>query len=450
MKNFILVCITIISVSCSFDDKTGIWRDAATTPVEMQEISSLNENIQSRFETVFQKNQIFNEEINNLNNIPLELDAPTSINNWVEKYGLETNNISNFLYSGDITRLQRSSKLSKRISNNNIIFYNKNLITSDHKGKIFTYSLNLKKKFVLYDFYKKKFKNFKKEIYLTVSNNVLYAADNLGYIYAIDLIDKSLVWAKNYGIPFRSNLKIIEEQIILANQDNTIYSINFKTGVKNWQFSTGQTSLKSDFENNFVIDKANKNLFFLNTSGELYSISYVNKKVNWVVNFKNSSPTQDSNLFLSQPLILKNNNLIITTETGILSFNSTTGASNWSLPSNSIIKPILDTNFTYILSKNDLLICIENKSGKVLWSQNIYKNLEEKIVKKIGNFKEFNIFNNELNIFSKNGYMLSFDYNNGVFKSIKKISKSGISSEIVLLKNNMFLLDRNNRLLKFN
>ena len=117
MKNFILVCITIISVSCSFDDKTGIWRDAATTPVEMQEISSLNENIQSRFETVFQKNQIFNEEINNLNNIPLELDAPTSINNWVEKYGLETNNISNFLYSGDITRLQRSSKLSKRISN---------------------------------------------------------------------------------------------------------------------------------------------------------------------------------------------------------------------------------------------------------------------------------------------------------------------------------------------
>ena len=113
MKNFILVCIAIILVSCSFDDKTGIWKDAATTPVERQEISPLNENIKSRFETVFQKEKIYNEEINNLNNIPLELDAPTSINNWVEKYGLETNNISNFLYSGDNTRLQKSSKLSK-------------------------------------------------------------------------------------------------------------------------------------------------------------------------------------------------------------------------------------------------------------------------------------------------------------------------------------------------
>jgi outer membrane protein assembly factor BamB len=434
-------------VSCSFDDKTGIWKDAATTPVEIQEISSLNENVQSRFETVFQKNQIYNEEIKNLNTTPLELDAPTSINNWVEKYGLETNNISNFLYSGDITRLQKSSKLSKRITNNNIIFYNKNLITSDHKGKIFTYSLNLKKKFVLYDFYKKKFKNFKKKIYLTVSNNVLYAADNLGYIYAIDLIDKSLVWAKNYGIPFRSNLKIIEGQIILANQDNTIYSINFKTGVTNWQFSTGQTSLKSDFENNFVIDKANKNLFFLNTSGEFYSINYIDQKINWLINFKDSSVKNNSDLFLSHPIVFKNDNFIISTEKGILNYNSNFGNLNWSFPSDSILKPILTNNYVYIFSKNNLLICLNNKSGDVLWSKNIYKYFKNE---KINKFYDFKMVDNEINLFSSNGYLLSFNHSNGNLEYIKKISKKGISSAAVFVKENMLLIDNKNKLLKFN
>ena len=120
MKNFILVCIAIILVSCSFDDKTGIWKDAATTPVERQEISPLNENIKSRFETVFQKEKIYNEEINNLNNIPLELDAPTSINNWVEKYGLEKEKYICFYsrtseYRGDAQKSIRDSDIKTQI-----------------------------------------------------------------------------------------------------------------------------------------------------------------------------------------------------------------------------------------------------------------------------------------------------------------------------------------------
>ena len=68
----------------------------------------------------------------------------------------------------------------------------------------------------------------------------------------------------------------MEGQIFLASQDNVIYSIDSKTGNKNWQYATNLTFLKSDFKNNFAIDEFNKNLFFLNTSGEFYSISYLN------------------------------------------------------------------------------------------------------------------------------------------------------------------------------
>lgn len=278
----------------------------------------------------------------------------------------------------------------------------------------------------------------------------MYVADNLGYLYAINLSSNSLIWAKNYGIPFRSNIKIVDEQIFLANQDNVIYSIDIKTGVKNWEYATTLTFLKSDFKNNFVIDETSNALFFLNTSGELYAIDYVSEKINWLLNFKNISLSGDTDLFLSQPIVFKNNILIISTEKSVLSLNSFNGSRNWILKSRPILKPILTNNYTYILSKNDLIICIENKTGNVLWSKNVFSSIGNRTMNKIGKFNDIKIVNNEINLFTKNGYLLSFDYKNGNLNYIKKISKNGISSEIVFLKDNMLLIDNNNKLLKFN
>ena len=451
MKTFILIFFIFTLLSCSFDNKTGIWNDASNIKVDSSVVDSIDSSqTTTRYEDIFVKKKIFNEEVDASINFNSKLDDPIKIENWKEQYGTKTNNVSNFSYSGNKELISRTSKLSKLAQKKNIVFYKNNIINFDHKGRIFIYSLGLKKKIFQYNFYKKKFKNVTKQIYLLINNNTLYAADNLGYIYAINLEDKSLTWAKNYGIPFRSNLKFVEGQIFLASQDNVIYSIDSKTGNKNWQYATNLTFLKSDFKNNFAIDEFNKNLFFLNTSGEFYSISYLNKKINWVLNFNNSTLPGDTSLFFSQPIVINKKNLVISTKNSIFNYNPVNGSTNWSLLSNSSLKPLLTANYTYILSNSDLLICIDNKTGQVLWSQNIYKNLNKKITKKkIGKFFDLIMINNEINIFSRNGYFLSFNYKNGNILNVKKISKKGINSEIVLLKNNIFLIDRNNRLLKF-
>ena len=70
--------------------------------------------------------------------------------------------------------------------------------------------------------------------------------------------------------------------------------------------------------------------------------------------------------------------------------------------------------------------------------------------KKIGILNDFKIANNEVNIFSSAGYLLSYNFKDGNLKYIKKISKNGISSKIVYLKDKMFLIDKQNKLLKFN
>jgi outer membrane protein assembly factor BamB len=452
MKSLILIFTTLIIVSCSFDNKTGIWIDASNVLIENNNDKSINaKNIESSYEILLGQNEIFNEEKESINRTSFTLEQPIRINNWFEEYATSNNNVSNYLYSGKKILISKGSKLNKNNLSTNIVFYEDYLITHDQKGKIFIYSINLKKKIFVYDFYKKNFRNFKKKIYLIINKDILYAADNLGYIYAINLKTKSLIWAKNYGIPFRSNLKIDKEQIFLANQDNVIYSINTYNGEIKWQFATNVAFLKSDFINNFVLDKLNNNLFFLNTNGELYSVSYTKQKINWTVNFKSSSQINSTDIFIGKPVVIKNENLVVVTDKKVLNFNKLTGVKSWSFPSDSILKPVVTDNYTYILSKSNLLICIDNKTGNVLWSKNIfYTLLDQNMMTKTGKFYDLKIVNNKLNLFSNKGYLLIFNYNSGNLELIKKISKNGIKSKIIFLKENMYLIDKTNKLLKFN
>lgn len=457
MKRLFLVFTIFVFTSCSFDNKTGIWKDISDIPVDTQAGGSVLKNEPGkRYEDIFTKNKTFSEEKESINSSIVKIDKPIKIANWFEKYGTLTNNISNFSYSDQKILLSKSSKLSNFLSgarnpSAEIVFYNDNLISYDHKGKIFIYSLSLKKKTFEYNFYKKKFKGFKKNIYLTINKNVLYAADNLGYIYALNLDDKSIVWAKNFGIPFRSNLKFQSDQIFVANQDNKIYSINSNTGKKNWEYPTSLTYLKSDFENNFALNIKNNDLFFFNTSGELYSIDYQTQKVNWVLNFKSPSLTGDTELFLGQPIVFKKNDIFVTTEKALLSYNTLTATRNWIIAAEPIFKPIITSNYTYAILKNDLLICLENTTGNIVWSKNIFKDIQEKKV--IKNFKtiiDFKVVNGKINMFSKNGFLLTFNPSDGNLIYSERISKNGIASEIIFLGDNMLFVDNRNKLLKFN
>ena len=457
MKRLFLISISLLLISCSFDNKTGIWKDASDISLEKKEVKDLKNNkIKKKYEDIFIKEKIFNREVESSNINSLNIVSSTKLENWTQQYGDVTNNISNFSYNGNTTVVSTSSKLSKTLSfknysTSNTLFYKNNLISHDHKGTIFIYSLNKKKKIFEYNFYKKKFKNFKKKIFLIINDNILYAADNLGYLYAINLEYKSLEWAKNYGIPFRSNLKFSKDSIFLANQDNVIYAVYKKNGEKNWQFATTPTFLKSDFKNNFAVDKINHNLFFLNTSGELYSINYLNQNINWVVNFKERSMTGDMDLFLSFPIIIKKNNLIISTENSLLSYDSINANKIWGFIIKPILKPVVTKNHTYAITANNLLICIDNITGKITWSKNIYNELSKmKIKKKIEKFNDLKIVNKKINLYSQNGYLLSFNSKTGNLASFNQISKKGISSEIFFIKNQMFLIDNKNRLISLN
>ena len=66
----------------------------------------------------------------------------------------------------------------------------------------------MKKIIIEFNFYNR-YKKFKKVLNMIIENEIIYVSDNLGYLYAFHYKKQNLIWAKNYKVPFRSNIKSI-------------------------------------------------------------------------------------------------------------------------------------------------------------------------------------------------------------------------------------------------
>ena len=136
------------------------------------------------------------------------------------------------------------------IENEVVYFY-------DPSGTVFSYSLNKKKINWKFNFYKKRFKNKAKKLSIKISSNSLIVADNFGYLYAYDYIKNEVIWAKNYKVPFRSNLKIIKNKLIAGNQNNDLYFFDKRNGAILSFIPTEDTVLKNQFKNNISVNNLN-------------------------------------------------------------------------------------------------------------------------------------------------------------------------------------------------
>ena len=55
----------------------------------------------------------------------------------------------------------------------------------------------------------------------------------------------------------RSNLKVKNDILFLANQENVLYAIDINNGDKLWELSTNFKLLKSKFKNNIATSETN-------------------------------------------------------------------------------------------------------------------------------------------------------------------------------------------------
>tara|TARA_Y100000591_G_scaffold330225_1_gene360613 strand:- start:1347 stop:2681 length:1335 start_codon:yes stop_codon:yes gene_type:complete len=440
----IRVLITIILIipiySCSFDNKTGIWQNDQSD----KKLSERQKNLKR--EKIFKKTNLFDKEIKK--NLKIKINPEKENTTWKNEYFNSKNNYENFKikrfedrnYSKEKHHLKLRGKL---LVNDDII------VSYDNKANIIVYSINNREIVLKYDFYKNKFKKIKKKIYLIldIKNNAVIAADNLGYVYSINIKTKKINWAKNFGVPFRSELKIIKNQLFISNQDNILYSIDTNNGKKNWQLLTESTSLKSSFKNSIVADK--NNLFFLNSNGKLYSLNHLNKKINWISSFSENISNNKFKFFEGKPITFHKDKLILSSSNQVYLVDSYTGIIIWTKQIQNIVKPIVIDNQIFLLTKNNFLVTL-NFNGEVNWSRNIYDMLKKNNfmkVKKVGEITNLALINSNLQATSSEGLIINFNVKNGNIINVYDLLKEKFYFNPIYANLKIYLVNRVGKLL---
>ena len=433
----IYILISLIILNCSFDNKSGIWNN------ENNSLSS-QKNVFSQFKTLNPSKEQFNKKISINKEFNFKINNPIYNKEWKDIFYSQSNNFDNFKYNNVNELSFKSQKISKYTINDYLLYEKDNIIFSDEQGNIIIFSIDESKIINKYNFYKKQYKNIKKELNLIIENNVIYVSDNFGYLYAFDYIKNKILWAKNYKTPFRSNLKIKNNKIITANQNNDLYFFDKLTGDALRLIPTEENLVKNEFINNLSLN--DKYTLFLNTYGSLYAINNEEMKIAWFINLNKSLDLNPSNLFKGNQIVHQKEKIIVNANenTYVLDINS--GSILFKLNLSSKIKPIIMNEYLFLISKNNLLISFNLKNGKIIYSHNINDEISKflKIKKKTVDCKNLIMVNGKLFVFLTSSYVLKFNIK-GNLESVIKLPRK-INSFPIFINGSFLYLDKKNKI----
>jgi outer membrane protein assembly factor BamB len=437
---FHFLVILFFLTSCSFDNKTGIWKNDGN-------ITTKDNDLFSEFKKISSSENIFYSKINLEKNYRFKILAPINNQQWRDPFYGKNNNFPNFIYKNLNEIYFKSSKITKHEINKQILYEDNNLIVSDQKGNIIAFSVKENEIISKLNFYKKKYKKIKKKLNITVENNIIYISDSLGFLYAYNYKINKILWAKNYKIPFRSNVKIVKDKIIASNQNNDLIFFDKKNGDIIENFPTEETALKNQFRNNLSIHR-DETLFFLNSYGSLYSFDIKNLKLNWFINLNPSVELNPGTLFFGSQIVLNEKYIVISTTKGVYIIDIFTGNIINKKKISLLIKPIIHNDYVFLITTNNLLVAISLINNKILYSYDINDKIAQyfKINKKKNevNVKSLMLLNDNIVVFLKNSYLLIFE-NSGNLKDVRKLPRK-INSYPILIDKNIMYLDTNNKL----
>jgi outer membrane protein assembly factor BamB len=437
MKLFYVLIILILFQNCSFDNKSGIWKS--------EDRNNVTENdVFKEFNTLSTLSDSFNETIPFNNKLAFKLSAPINNIKWNDIFYDQSNNFKNFIYSDSNEIIFKSKKITKYQVNNFILFEKDNLISSDLKGNVIIFSIKENKVIAKFNFYKKRYKKIIKKLNFIIEDNIIYISDNIGYLYAFDYKNNKILWAKNYKVPFRSNLKILENNLVAANQNNNLYFFNKLNGNKLRSIPTEETLVKNKFINNLSSNK--DSLFFLNTYGSLYAINIKSMRMSWFINLNQSQNLNPSNLFSGNKIINNDSKIIVSSNQFTYVIDANSGTIIYKKKFSSQVKPIIINDYLFLISKNNLLISMNLKTGNIIYSYDINQKIAKylNIKKNKVEFKNIIIANDKILIFLKNSYILKFNIN-GNLEQVKKLP-SKLNTNPIIIDGSILYLDFKNKL----
>ena len=440
---FILYLLIFFLNHCSLDRKTGIWTGHEK---ELERIAEMEKANQAQSQKIFSTKSSFDKEI--ASNKILNLNKPKNNRSWPMS-GLNLQNSTGHLYLEGI----ESKILKKKIGKDKFevfqrmqspLFFENNIILTDDKGSIY----RLNKRGQIYwrqNIYNKIYKKLYKNLSFSLYNENIYISDNIGFVYAINYKNGELIWKKNFGIPFKSNIKVFENKIFVIDQDNRILSLKIEDGSKTWDIQTIQTFIKSQNLLGIAISKKG-NVVFTNSAGDLIKINSKNGRIYWSINSLNTLSAYSTDFFKSSGIVIDDENVFFSSMNSTFSVNLNNGYVNWIAKLTSSLLPVVDGNNVFLVTDHGYFINLDKDSGKPIWSTNILKNLKRKKQNTI--VTGFVLGSGKIYATTLNGYLIVSSATNGKIEFYAKIA-SGISASPVIVNGEFYVLTSSSKILGF-
>ncbi len=377
---------------------------------------------------LIQKKNLNFTDINLINS--LKKTKYHSYKDWTQS----NQNKNNLIRPVKISINKKSKSVSKNV--NKFIVYEDKIITINSKSKINILDTDFKilrsKKI-----YKRKiYKNYNIDFNIIAFKNNLIISDNLGNIHSFDIKNLNLKWKKDFGVPFKSNLKIHGKNLYLINSNSKIYSINTDNGKLNWSFETASRDLK--VKESYQIAIYNNDLIFTNDNAEIYCIDLRKNNIKWTLIFQTTNFENTPLLFKSSPISIDNNgHIFVSTNYGYTyAIDVKNGLIKWSKPIYSTNRFIVTESYL-VNTWKDRIFMIDKSNGKIVFNKS-FQNLKKK---NKSHYKDLIIGDQWIYIFDNKGYKISLDKNDFNKYSKLKIAKNYENS--VIYNNNLFINTKN-------
>ena len=431
--NFFLVLI--ILTNCSLNNKSRFWSKSEIVKKQNLEVKE-----------VYKQPEIYEKEFN--------LDLRIKINEQaIKNFFINnlTNNNGTVSFKGSLDNISKY-KFSK-ITNFDqyqpdlLLTQNQTLIFFDDKGSVLNFDQESELLWKT-NVYKKKDQKLKPILYFASNDNVLIVVDNISNYYALNINNGKLIWIKENPSPFNSQVKIFKDKFFAVDFENILRCFSIKTGEEIWSYKTDQTLIKSQQKLSLTINKKDKNIYFLNSLGDLTSVDMETGNLNWQTPTKSTDIYESSFMLNNSEIINANNSIYFSNnENEFFSIDVKTGVVKWKQNINSNLRPTFSDNLLFTITIEGYLTILDPRNGNILRMTYILDKIKKAKKNKVYP-TGFVVSTDEIYVSLNNGKLIIVDMLSGKSKEILKLSSDKISRPYFL--NNKLYIVRNNAILKIN
>ena len=431
--NFFLVLI--ILTNCSLNNKSRFWSKSEIVKKENLKVKE-----------VYKEPEIYEKEFN--------IDLRIKINEQAIKKSFInnlTNNNGTVSFKGSLDNISKYkfSKITNfdKYQPDLLLTQNQTLIFFDDKGSVLNFDQGSKLLWKT-NVYKKKDQKLKPILYFASNDNVLIVVDNISNYYALNINNGKLIWIKGNPSPFNSQVKIFKDKFFAVDFENIIRCFSIKTGEEIWSYKTDQTLIKSQQKLSLTINKKDKNIYFLNSLGDLTSIDMETGNLNWQTPTKSTDIYESSFMLNNSEIINANNSIYFSNnENEFFSIDVKTGVVKWKQNINSNLRPTFSDNLLFTITIEGYLTILDPRNGNILRMTYILDKIKKAKKNKVYP-TGFVVSTEEIYVSLNNGKLIIVDMLTGKSKEILKLSSDKISRPYFL--NNKLYIVRNNAILKIN